>query len=324
MSEMHVLSVADVIYTELSAATECKEGLNKTTLGDSTLHVSRSRHHQMPDWKMSQRNQWVRLANSIDFDRCSEFGRVINWSRVDDMIYVMFENVDDVTQFIQTVGGTAITNREFVEKTGNNDLSIKMIESISKPTGKPQTIVIEIDPRPPGFNIENLYETCPESHDCDVYELPSLINLEATRVLIYAGSKRVTVKVYTLLCNTRANGQLLRPRRLRAEDIKDPPPRKENPLEKYGTQPIILIDPAPLEFTGKKLTDFVEPVQGVEIFEERSAFVKGRQRLIFKTKHGKDRKQLNHMLLNRGIDGDDETLKVQIVKPMTLTEPLPE
>jgi hypothetical protein len=322
MSDIHVVSVADVIYSEVSAANACKEGLNNVTLGDSTLHVSRSRRHQMPDWKMSQRNQWVRLADLNDFDRCSEFGRVINWSRIEDTIYVMFENVDDVTQFIQTVGGTAITNREFVEKTGNDDLEIKMTESVSRPTGKPQTIVIEIDPLPTDFEIENLSKICQECQDCDIYEMPSLTNPELFRALIYPGSKRMSVKIYTQLYNTRIDGQLLRPRRLKAEDIKDPPIRKENPLEKYGLQPIIVIDPAPPALTGKKLTDFIEPIQNVEFFEERSAVVRGERRLIFKTKHGSERKQLNHMLLNTMID--DEALKVQLIKPAMLSEPLPE
>jgi hypothetical protein len=151
--------------------------------------------------------------------------------------------------------------------------------------------------------------------------MPSLEVLGRTRVLIYAGSKKQTVKVYTLLCNARLDGVMLRPRRVKSEDIRDPPPRKTKPSDRYGLQPVIIIDPAPDVLVGEKLARVAEPLQGVEIIEELSGVVRGARRIIFKLRFGRDRKTLNQMLLNTMVD--EAPLKVQIVKTNYIPEPLP-
>jgi hypothetical protein len=108
---------------------------------------------------------------------------------------------------------------------------------------------------------------------------------------------------------------------VKSEDIREPPARKEKPSDRYGLQPVIVIDPAPDILMGEKLARVAEPVQGVEIIEERSAVVRGARRVIFKLRFGRDRKTLNQMLLNTMVD--DAPLKVQIVKTNFLPEPLP-
>jgi RNA recognition motif-containing protein len=321
LSEEHVLSVADVIFSQESEATACKAGLNRTTIGDSTLHVSQSRHHAIPDGKMAQRNQWVRLKAMDDFERCRQFGHVINWNICAGAMYVMFDSPDDAARLIQTVGGSLITNREFVESTGSRDLEIRELESVPRPREKPQSLVIEIDPLPIGFDPEGLRELCPESPDFEMHVGPSLDDPARVRVLIYPASKRLTVAIHTTLCNARVGGALLRPRRVNADDIRKPPQRKEKPSDRYGLSPVVVVDPAPEVLAGDKITRVVEPFTDIEVFEERSAVVRGARRIIFKFRFGKDRKIFNQMLLNTTVD--DVPLKVQIVKTNFIPEQLP-
>jgi hypothetical protein len=312
MTEMHVLSVADVTYSQVLEADTCKAKLNSTTLGDSTVHVSCAKVHRMPEWKMSQRNRWVRLDSPAQFDRCREFGRVINWNSEDGILYVMFDTVDDPPRFVQAVGGRLITDREFVEKTGSRDLEIVMMQSVTQPSGKPQNMVIEIDPMPDNFSSQQLQVIAAEAGDFEIYNMPSLDNPLKSRALVYSTSKRLAGKLYAQLCDIRIDQELLKPRRLKAEDVKQPPQRQESPIDRYGILPVIVIDPLTDVLSAEKLTRVAEPFQNIEVLEEASAVVRGARRAIFKIPSSKDRKTLNQILLNTVVD--EIPLKPQVVK----------
>jgi hypothetical protein len=188
MTELHVLSVADVVYSGEAEAAACKRELNQTTVGDALVHVSVSKQHRLPDWKMSQRNQWVKLQNPDDFARCSAISCVINWHVHGGATYVMLDNVDIVPEVLRSVDAALITNYEFVHNVGNRDLQIIHVPSVPSPMGKPQFVVIELDPLPNGFGIDVITEICADCGDYELYGSPAVGDASKSRALIYAGS----------------------------------------------------------------------------------------------------------------------------------------
>jgi hypothetical protein len=320
MTELHVLSVADVIDSSGDEAAACKRELSRTTVGDATLHVPVSKRHRLPDWKMSQRNQWIKLQNPDDFARCSEFSRVINWHVHGDVTYVMLDNVDIVAEILRNIDAAPITNYEFVHNVGNRDLEIIQVRSIPSPLVKPQFAVIEVDPLPDDFGIDVITEACADCGDYELYCSPSIYGPSRSRALIYAASRRVTKKIYTLLCAYRFSGELLRPRRVKQEDIRDPPPRKTKPTDKYGMNPVIMVDPVPWELRGEPLARILEEFQGVDVWDEPSGRFPDRNRVILRCQMTTDRKMLMSKLQSMQING--VPLSCSVVKTHLIREPL--
>ena len=125
----------------------------------------------------------------------------------------------------------------------------------------------------------------------------------------------MTKKVFTILCCQRYNGELLKPRKMKPDEVPDPPARVEDPRKKYGTKPLIEIDPIPDAFTFEDL--HLTLPESAEWWIEGSATVSGCRRLIIKVKDGKLRKDIVRELTNRS-----DHLKARIIKAHLIRLPL--
>jgi hypothetical protein len=122
------------------------------------------------------------------------------------------------------------------------------------------------------------------------------------------------------LCAYRFNGDLLRPRRVKPEDIRDPPPRKTKPMDRYGMNPVIMIDPIPRELRGEPLARILDDFQGVDVWDEPSARFPNRNRVILRCQMATDRKTLRTKLQSMQING--LPLSCSLVKTHLIREPL--
>jgi hypothetical protein len=321
LTEFHMLSVVDITYSEPSAAAAFKKQMNMIRFSDFTINVSIFKRQHRPDWKLSQRSQWLRLNTPDDFPRCHEFGRVINWNIVDETFYVMFESPEEVVKAMDNLGGFLLTNVEFVEKTGCNDLMIVSVPSVPSPLGKPQVMAVELDPAPPLIDADYIRSICTDCAGFDIFTVPSREEEGAQRILLYMDGRRLTKKVYTILCGHRFDGQLLRPRKLRPEDVLDPPDRKLHPAEKYGIYPLIAIDPCPEGFRSKVFEGIISELQEVDVWVENSAVIAGAQRLLCTSKSPRIRKLITQGLTASSFNGNP--IKFSLVKANAVRDPLP-
>jgi hypothetical protein len=251
LSEYHVLSVVNITYSRAAEASACKEHMSRRVLDGAALHISVQKQLDIRDWKMSQRNQWAKIENAEDLSRCWEFGTVVDYLVSDGVVFVMFESADSVAGLLQHVRAAPITNAEFVFKTGARDLDLIEVPSVPSPLGKPQLTAIELDPTPDLFTTEQIQAMSADCGEFQLFAVPSLVAPDKSRILIYAGSRRLTKRIYTILCCHRVDGQLLRPRRLRPDDVQDRPPRKRDPVEIYGVYPLVVVDPLPDDFKSR-------------------------------------------------------------------------
>jgi hypothetical protein len=315
LSEYHILSVVDITYSRAAEASACKAHMTRQVLDGATLHISVQKQLDIRDWKMSQRNQWAKLENAEDLRRCCEFGIVVDYLVSDGVGFVMFESADSVAELLQHVSGAPITNSEFVFKTGARDLDL-----IEVPLGKPQLIAVELDPVPDLLRAEQIHAMCAECGEFELFTVPSLVAPDKSRILIYAGSRRLTKRIYTILACHRVDGQLLRPRRLKPNDVQDRPPRKGHPVEIYGVYPVVIVDPLPDDFRESGLPPILADFDAAHVWHENSAVFRGCHRVIIRLKSPKDRKSLLQRLTMASTD--DTNLKISLVKPHQVPEPI--
>ena len=315
MSPWHLLSVVDITYSNAEEAWACKAQMNRTKLKEAHLHVSIQKQDDGPDWKMTQMNQWVKATDLNAVQECQHFADVIDYNEAEGEYFVMFKDVESASRAVEQLGVTPITKYEFVHKTTMKNLEYSQVASVPQKANVPQATAIVLDPCPEYLDEDKMMELC---KDCGTFELhivPSLINPTESRIIVYTRSRAMTKKVFTILCCQRYNGELLKPRKMKPDEVPDPPARVEDPRKKYGTKPLIEIDPIPDAFTFEDL--HLTLPESAEWWIEGSATVSGCRRLIIKVKDGKLRKDIVRELTNRS-----DHLKARIIKAHLIRLPL--
>jgi hypothetical protein len=245
---------------------------------------------------------------------------VINWNVVDGVVFVMFESAEAPLRVIEEHGGATLSHVEFVEKTAANDLQVVSVPSVPSPLGQLQVLAVELDPLPPLVDADYLRGICVDCPPFEMFTLPSNAAQGSQRIVMYLDGRRSTKKVFTILCGHRVDGQLLRPRKLRPEDVLNPPERKLHPEEKYGIYPLVVIDPIPSNGAMEILQKAIAEVGEVERVEEGSAIVAGARRMLLRSKDPFTRKLLMQGLTTaRTVN---EEIKFSLLKAAAMKDPL--
>ena len=314
MSQWHLLSVVDITYSTAQEAMDCKLAMNRKKLKEALLHVSIQKNDEVPDWKMTQMNQWVKVATFDSIQECTQFGDVIDCTEFDGEYFVMFKEVQSATNAIKEMNALPLTKFEFVHKTSVRNLEYGMVESVPEKAKQPQATAILLEPLPEYLTYDKIMELCGHCGDFELYIVPSLTYPDSSRMIIYTRSRGMTKKVFTILCCQRYNEELLKPRKLKPEEVIDPPERPTDIRTKYGTKPLCEVDPFPDDVKLEDLHVSVPP-SSFEWWIEGSAKISGCRRLIVKVKDGQIRKSLAKELTSF-------RLKVKIVKANNIQLPL--
>ncbi|KAH0792520.1 3'-5' exonuclease family protein [Histomonas meleagridis] len=325
-----MLSVADVVFSSPEIPQIIKKKFNRLKLCGVPIYVSVRNREDMIDWKMSQKNQWVKLLNpisSIDeiFSKLKHYGKIIDYNIVDNIGYVMFDSQDTVKTIITSENNNCslITNQEFVYNTNNKDLDIIEVKSIPEVKKDPRILAVVIDPIPECVNEKFVNELCKNCGDYEMYIINSRVcDPDKKRLIVYCFSTRMITKVYTVLLNTEINGIYLRPRKVEISDLKDVP-KPTKGIYYFGetqvTHNIIIVDPLPQGWDENEVRKLIE-VEKASVIIDKSANVIGQKRAGIITKTCQERTAVLRALARKLPNG--EYLHVYKMKPEQIPKPL--
>ena len=316
LTPMNILSVVDIFFSTKEQAKEVKKEMNKFKILGTEIHVSIKMSEHMTDWKMSQKNMWVKLEkvelkknkenvenkfeNSIQYfnkmlPEIRKFGNIVDYDYANGHFLIMYDNPDSAKICIDETGFSQLTYNEFVNETSNKtELEIIEKPSVAGNPSAPKELAIVIDPICESVNetfITNILKDCGAKYELHI--VPSILDSNLRRVVIYTPSKKAATKVYTILANTKIEDRFLKPKKLDVDDLEAPPPRKLNRVHFEGIEVIssvVIVDPLPNEMNEEQIRKLIPALSKIQIIINNSATSPGCKRAILFPRNSPDRK----------------------------------
>ncbi|KAK8863521.1 hypothetical protein M9Y10_011207 [Tritrichomonas musculus] len=296
------------------------------------------------------------------FARTKSYGKIIDYNHINNHFLAMFDTQENAKLVIDELKLSYPTYVQFVEETNNsNYLKIVQKQSISGNPVEQKESAIIVDPVSRSLTEDFIEKIFIEGNATSANEASTLVQASSLmlpslkdiikpknsseknecqykhelfitdsvkfqgqkRLIIYTPSNNVTKKLFTLIKNSKFEGEYFKPKKIDVKDLENPPQRKIKKILFEGVEvsnSVEVIDPLPDGFGVKEIRENIKDLPNIEMVVCKSSKIKGKSRAVLMPKMPSQKRKI-HKALSRIII-DDENLHLFEYKCDSIPPPL--